>query len=170
MKAQIIFSFIVFVAYTLATIIVFGILPSLSASYYKWEEKHKCGWLFSATMFTMAVTLLPAWLTLSEGSTFQFLSFICPASLIFVGAAPKFENDSIIEKWLHPIAAIICAVCAICWLLFVGHLWWLMLICFVVFLAIALLTKTLIKSAVFWFEMVAFIATYIGLFTLLTVT
>ena len=67
MKAQIIFSFIVFVAYTLATIIVFGILPSLSASYYKWEEKHKCGWLFSATMFTMAVTLLPAWLTLSEG-------------------------------------------------------------------------------------------------------
>ena len=45
MKAQIIFSFIVFVAYTLATIIVFGILPSLSASYYKWEEKHKCGYI-----------------------------------------------------------------------------------------------------------------------------
>ncbi len=169
MKVLIIFSFIVFVTYTVATIVLFGILPSLSASYYKWEEKHKCGWLFSATMFTMAVTLLPAWLTLSEGSTFQFLSFLCPASLIFVGAAPKFENDNI-EKWLHPIAAIICAVCAICWLLFVGHLWWVVLICFVVFLAIALLTKTLIKSAVFWFEMVAFIATYIGLFTLLTVT
>jgi hypothetical protein len=168
MKALIIFSFIVFVAYTVATIVLFGILPSLSASYYKWEEKYKCGWLFSATMFTMAVTLLPAWLTLSEGSTFQFLSFLCPASLIFVGAAPKFETERL-EKWLHPIAAIICAVCAILWLLFVGHLWWVVLISLIVFLAIALLTKTLIKSAVFWFEMIAFVATYNGLFALLII-
>jgi hypothetical protein len=169
MKALIIFSFAIFVTYTLVTIILFGILPSLSASYYKWEEKYKCGWLFSATMFTMAVTLLPAWLTLSEGSTFQFLSFLCPASLIFVGAAPKFENDRL-EKWLHPIAAIICAVCAICWLLLVGHLWRVVLISFVVLLGIGIITKTFKKSAVFWFEMVAFVATYIGIFTLLIVT
>lgn len=157
---------LILVVYNTAAIIQFGPLASLSNTYYYYENKKKgLGWLFRVMMWTMAGTLLPAALELSDAvsswsTNFTFLIFFGIAAIAFVGAAPDFRSSKL-ENAVHMssagIAAAACLLwCAIvCWkLMYIIPIW--LVVCW----GIAFLSKTNKSMRDWWWEMVAFGATY----------
>ena len=110
----------IFTAYNAAIIGVFGMPTSLSDSFYLLQSKKKgLGYLFTAMMFSMALCLMPAWLSISDSMpgwehNLTFLAFFAAAAICFVGAAPAFRNVGI-EHNMHMWAAKSCAVFAIAW-------------------------------------------------------
>ena len=96
---------------------------------------------------------------MSEGSDFQFLAFLAPASIAFVGTAPKFL-DTDLENKVHSIAALVAAACSLAWVILVTPYWWIILV-WLGFVAIAaVLTSTYKTSLVYWLETIAFGATF----------
>jgi len=165
MKILVILSFIVFVLYLAisAKIFKFKIPSSLSETFYLYQDKDKCGYIFSAIIIICGSLILPAWLKMAEGNPYQFLAFLCPLSILFVGAAPNF-NGVDMESKIHPIAAILCAICSLSWILFIAHLWWIVLIFIAIFGVLSYFSKSYKSSYVFWIEMVIFFSTYMTLF------
>lgn len=158
-------SFAVFLAYLAAVFIVFREVPkSLSNTYYMFQEK-KDGlkWLFPALIAVMVFTLMPAWLELSDGSNWQFLSFLCPASLLFVGAAPAFKSSNL-ESTVHTVAALLSAFFGLAWVLvFCTFGLWFVLVSFMCIYLLSIFTNSYQTSYTFWLEMVAFLAVYMGI-------
>jgi hypothetical protein len=113
-------SFAVFLAYNITAICIFGMPSSLSDTFYLYQsKKNGLGYIFTAMMFTMALSLMPAWLSISDAVSgwehnLTFLAFFAAAMICFVGAAPAFRNIGI-ENKVHMIAAKSCAVFAIAW-------------------------------------------------------
>lgn len=160
-----IISFLIFISYIVAAIVVFKTVPkSLSETYYMYQNKKKgLEWLFPSLILIMVATLMPSWIELSEGSNWQFLSFLCPASLLFVGAAPAFRSCDI-ESKVHTYSATLAAIFGLLWIiLFIPYGMWIILGSVLVILALSLSTKTLKSSFTFWLEMVAFLSVYIGI-------
>lgn len=158
-------SFLIFIIYLISTICVFKTVPkSLSETYYMYQNKKKgLEWLFPFLILIMVATLMPSWIELSEGSNWQFLSFLCPASLLFVGAAPAFRSCDI-ESKVHTYAATLSAIFGLLWIiLFISYGIWIILGSVLVILVLSLSTKTLKSSFTFWIEMIAFLAVYISL-------
>lgn len=157
-------SFAIFLGYLMAVFGVFSEVPkSLSNTYYMFQEK-KDGlkWLFPVLILVMVFTLMPAWIELSNGSNWQFLSFLCPASLLFVGAAPAFKSSSL-ENTVHTVAAMLSAFFGILWvLIFCQAGIWILLASLLVIVILSLTTETVKSSYTFWLEMVAFLAVYVG--------
>lgn len=149
----------IFVAYNAVAIAIFGIPESLSNTYYLYKEKYNKGWLFPLMMYAVVALMMPAWITLSEGSNFQFLAFLAPASLMFVGTAPRFK-DSQLESRVHTISAIIAAACSLLWVALVTP-YWVAIPIYVVFEgAKAFFSKTYKTCLVYWLEQVAFLSTF----------
>lgn len=159
-----IISISIFLIYLGFTFGIFKRIPkSLSDTYYMYKEKKEwLKFLFPIMIFCVSGLLLPAWLDATEGSTLQFLSFLTCASIMFVGASPNFKNVGI-ESKIHVISAIISAICAIAWCIFVTHTWYVILLCLIVMVILAFITKTLKTSYVFWLEMVAFSSLFVSL-------
>lgn len=156
---SIIIATVIFVAYDAVAIALFGIPESLSNTYYLYKEKYNKGWLFCLMMYLVVAFMMPAWITLSEGSDFQFLAFLAPASIMFVGTAPRFK-DSQLESRVHTVSAIIAAACSLLWVALVTPYWWVMLI-WLGFIALAsILTSSYKTCLVYWLEMVAFGSTF----------
>lgn len=156
---SIIIATIIYVAYNAISLAYFGVPDSLSMTYYLWKQKFNKGYLFPLMMYAVVAFMMPAWITMSEGSDFQFLAFLAPASIAFVGTAPKFL-DTDLENKVHSIAALIAAVCSLAWVVLVTPYWWLILVWFG-FVAIAsVLTSTYKTSIVYWLETIAFGATF----------
>lgn len=153
----------IYVAYNAVSLAIFGILESLSNTYYLYNEKCNKGWLFCAMMYTVVALMMPAWLTLSEGSDFQFLAFLAPASILFVGSAPKFK-DSSLENKVHSFSAIIAAACSLAWVAVITPYWWMILIWLGLISGVLAITKTY-SCLVFWLEQVAFGATFTAAIT-----
>lgn len=149
----------IYIAYNAICLALFSIPESLSNTYYLWKEKNGKGWLFCLMMYLVVALMMPAWISLSEGSNFQFLAFLAPASIMFVGSAPRFK-DSQLESRVHTISAIIAAVCSLLWVALVTPYWVLILGWFVCSAGFALITKTCKVSFVYWLEMVAFGSTF----------
>lgn len=148
-----------FVAYNAVAIAFFGIPESLSMTYYLYKEKCNKGWLFCLMMYAVVALMMPAWITMSEGSNFQFLAFLAPAAIAFVGTAPAFLSSDI-ENKVHSIAALIAAACSLLWVIIVTPYWW-TIIMFLVFVVVeSIISKTYKTSYVYWLEMVAFGATF----------
>ncbi len=150
---------VIFVAYDAVAIVLFGIPESLSNTYYLYKEKCNKGWLFCLMMYLVVALMMPAWISLSEGSNFQFLAFLAPASIMFVGTAPRFK-DSQLESRVHTISAIIAAACSLLWVAFVTPYWWVMLIWFGFIALTAILTSSYKTCLVYWLEQVAFGSTF----------
>ena len=149
----------IYVVYNAISMAYFGILDSLSNTYYLYKEKCGKGWLFCLMMYTVVLLMMPAWIGLSEGSNWQFLAFLAPASIMFVGTAPRFK-DSNLENKVHSISAIIAAICSIAWVALVTPYWWLILI-WTGFVALAAIFTSSYKSAyTYWLETIAFGATF----------
>lgn len=152
-----------FVAYNIIAIMLFGVPKSLSTTYYLFKSReNSLKSLFPAMIVLLCIFLMPCWIELSKNSTFQFLSFLSPAALMFVGFAPAF-NDNKMEALVHSIAAYACAVISILWIIFVTPYWYVILVIFAIITAIAIFTKTWKTCYTYWLEMVAFISTFISI-------
>ena len=149
----------IYLAYNAICVALFSIPESLSNTYYLWREKNGKGWLFCLMMYAVVALMMPAWISLSEGSNFQFLAFLAPASIAFVGTAPKFK-DSQLESRVHTVSAIIAAACSLLWVALVTPYWWVMLI-WLGFIALAAILTSSYKTAyTYWLETIAFGSTF----------
>ena len=149
----------IYVAYNAISLANFGVPQSLSMTYYLWKEKLNKGYLFPCMMYAVVAFMMPAWISLSEGSNFQFLAFLAPMSIAFVGTAPKFKNDKL-EGNVHSISAVIAAVCSLAWVALVTPYWWVILIWFGLIAIASILTSSSKTCLVYWLEQVAFGATF----------
>ena len=163
----VIFSLVVFLSYNIIALKFFGIPKSLSETFYLWDRKiKKLGYCFTGMMFTMAASLLPAWLDLGEvmstWSTYlQPLAFFTCAAICFVGAAPAFRSNKL-EGTVHTVAAITAAVASLAWCLIVC--WQIMYVPIIAAGLVALaacLSKTFKSGLTYWLEMMAFGATFV---------
>ena len=156
---SIIIATVVYVAYNVISLVLFDVPESLSNTYYLYKEKWDKGWLFCLMMYTVVLFMMPAWIGLSEGSNFQFLAFLAPASIAFVGTAPRFK-DSQLESRVHTVSAIIAAACSLMWVALVTP-YWVSIPIYVVFDgAKAFFSKTYKTCLVYWLEQVAFLSTF----------
>ena len=153
-------AFAIYLIYNAFALGCFGVPKSLSMTFYLFKEKKNwlCIW-FPIMMLTMAGALLPAWLEISNGSDLQFMAFLAAAGIIFTGAAPAFESSDL-EKRVHTGSAAFAALFALLWVALVAHLWYVILIWLVAITIIALLTKTVKSSYIYWLETVAFLSTF----------
>ena len=149
----------IYVAYNAFSLAIFGVPESLSNTYYLYKEKWNKGWLFCLMMYLVVALMMPAWISLSEGSNFQFLAFLAPASIAFVGTAPRFK-DSQLESRVHTISAVIAAACSLLWVALVTPYWWVMLIWFGFIALASVLTSSYKTCLVYWLEQVAFGSTF----------
>lgn len=155
---SIIVATVIYVAYNAVSLAIFGVPESLSNTYYLYKEKWNKGWLFCLMMYLVVALMMPAWISLSEGSNFQFLAFLAPASIMFVGTAPRFK-DSQLESRVHTVSAIIAAVCSLLWVALVTPYWWVMLIWWGIISGCFTITKSY-SCYTYWLEQVAFGSTF----------
>lgn len=149
----------IYVAYNAICLALFGIPESLSNTYYLWKERNGKGWLFSLMMYSVVALMMPAWITMSEGSDFQFLAFLAPAAIAFVGTAPRFK-DTTLENHVHMTSAYLAAAFALAWVALVTPYCWVILIWLCIVAALSVLTSSYRKALVYWLEQVAFGATF----------
>ena len=169
-----IWSFLIFLTYTLITILVFKTIPSsFSDTFYLWESKKRnLGYIFTIVMFMMGILLIAPWLNIAsllmiEGALFhnwllEFLPFIAICGIMLVGAAPLFKSY---QEKVHTTGALIAAVPSIIWMI-VANYWWWILICLIICLTLALITRSIKSSYVFWLEMILFFGIFILLILL----
>lgn len=151
----------IYVAYNTISLVYFDVPESLSNTYYLYKEKCGKGWLFCVMMYAVVLLMMPAWIGLSEGSNWQFLAFLAPASIMFVGTAPRFK-DSDLENKVHSISAIIAAICSLVWVAIVTPFWWVILICLGLVVLAAVFTSSYKTAYVYWLEQVAFLSTFVS--------
>ena len=163
----VLFAFGVYIVYNTISMVLFGVPHSLSMTYYLFKEQgFKLRYLFPALIVTMVVCLMPGWIEISEGSTYQFTAFLSAAGLAFVGAAPAFR-DCKIENKVHMVSAACAAVFALLWCCVVCYqiAWIIVPLSLIVVWATAFITKTHKTAATYWWEMVAFLATFVTIIT-----
>jgi hypothetical protein len=153
----------IYVAYNAISLAFFGIPESLSNTYYLWKERSNKGWLFPLMMYAVVALMMPAWITMSEGSDFQFLAFLAPSAIAFVGTAPAFKSDNL-ENKVHSISAVIAAACSLAWVALVTSHWCVILIWFYIVASLALFTSSYKTYLVYWLETIAFGATFTSAF------
>ena len=154
MTTLIIISFVIFLAYLIATYAWFGIPYSISDTYYKLEaRKPGAGWLFSAMCVSVGGLLMPALLDMTADH-YQFSVFLACAGLIFVGAAPQFKLS--LTNVVHYGSAAVCCVFSQVWVILSGC-WWVSLLSF----TICLLLANRDRKWMFWIEIAAIGATYL---------
>lgn len=149
----------IYLAYNAIFLTVFGIPKSLSDTYYLWKEHYGKGYLFCLMMYAVVALLMPAWITMSEGSDFQFLAFLAPAAIAFVGTAPRFK-DTELENHVHMTSAYLAAAFALAWVALVTPYWWMILIWLCSITCLAVLTSSYKKALVYWLETIAFGSTF----------
>lgn len=149
----------IYVAYNAISLALFDVPESLSNTYYLYKEKSNKGWLFPLMMYAVVALMMPAWITLSEDSDFQFLAFLAPAAIAFVGTAPAFKSDDL-ENKVHSISAVIAAACSLAWVALVTPHWCVILIWFYIVVSLSLLTSSYKTCLVYWLEQVAFGSTF----------
>ena len=156
---SIIVATVIYVAYNAISLANFGVMHSLSMTYYLWQEKNGKGFIFSLMMYAVVALMMPSWITMSEGSDFQFLAFLAPASIAFVATAPAFLSSGL-EGKVHEISAYLAAGFSLAWVCLVTPYWWIILVWLAIVAALVFWTKTLKSSYIYWLETVAFGATF----------
>lgn len=156
----VIIAFFIYLIYNGIALKLFGVPQSLSMTYYLFQnKKYWTRIFFPIMMIGMAFLLLPAWLEISVGSPFQFLSFLAAAGIMFTGAAPAFLSSSM-EKTVHTTGAICAAVFALLWVILVSKLWWTIPLWLVTLGLTMWVTKTIKSSYIYWLETIAFMSTF----------
>jgi hypothetical protein len=143
-----------------------GIPTSISETTYL--NKKYGPQLFLAWAVLSSLPLMIFWLTISSGQTYQFLVFLCCASLIFVGVASKFKES--LTHAVHVGSALISAVTAAAWSFIYTPLWHITLLIFT--LCVVCGVKIEGKDAdisgrnalTFFAELAAFLNVYISTF------
>lgn len=167
--AQLLFliAFGIFFLYSLVVGIIFGILPSLSASYYALETKFKAGRVFQVMLGSVSLLMMSVLLSVTKGYWFQFLAFFATAPLLFTAAAPKFRSPGpavTLEAGVHGKSATFAAVMSIiltcCCVIFIDKPSWFLLIAGpLVGLIGYLINKR--NNKIYWAEYVCFAIVFI---------
>ena len=151
---------VIYIVYNIVSLKMFGVPNSLSETFYLFKEKKEwMKYLFPIMMVSLVVFLMPAWLEISVGSPFQFLSFLAAAGIMFTGAAPAFLSSSM-EKTVHTTGAICAAIFALLWVILVSKLWWTIPLWLVTLGLTMWVTKTIKSSYIYWLETIAFMSTF----------
>ena len=157
---------LIFTIYNIAALSKFGIPSSLSATFYLWNGiKPNLGYIFTGMMFALALTLMPAWLEITEviscwSHYLTVLPFLGAGSIAFVGSAPAFRGCKL-ENKVHMVSAALAAVFSLLWCAVVCYkIAWIIPISLVLCWGIAFATKTNKTGRDWWWEMVAFLATF----------
>lgn len=141
MKALMIsISLITFTGYLIFIYLRFGVLPNISESFYHIKNK------FLFILWTLG-TALPI-MVLGESGW----SFFSGAFLIVVGVASDARSTEMTGR-VHSICAKGTVALGFAFLVFVLHLWWLVLIAVA---GIALMNYLKIKNDVWWIECLAY--------------
>lgn len=98
----------IFVTYVGFIWIKYGILPSISYSYYELPKKLKP--LFTLFCWGFALPVAIIGITLAEESIWQFLAFFASGGIMFVGTAPDFKSETGNDKIIHYVSALISVI------------------------------------------------------------
>jgi hypothetical protein len=142
----------IFVSYVAFILYRYGVLPSISESWYVLPQNQKA--LF--TLFTWGVGI-PMLFYDSEAL------FIAGSALTFVGAATQFKTTAAFTKQVHYIGAVVGIVVPLLYFGFASKNW-VPLIAQVVGTAVVMLAKT--SNKIWWTEIVAFVCVLTGMLTL----
>ena len=104
MVVLIIISALVMVAYLATMTALYGTGDYVSD--YAYMGKHR--WLFSATMATSSITLLPV--MMEKGGIAPFLAFFAVFGLVLVGGEPLYKKEK-----MHSIGAFTALICSTLW-------------------------------------------------------
>ena len=156
---SVIIATVIYVAYNAISLANFGVPQSLSMTYYLWKEKSNKGFLFPCMMYIVVALMMPAWITMSEGSDFQFLAFLAPTAIAFVATAPAFLSGGL-ENSVHMWSAVLAAICSLAWVILVTPYWWTIPVWFGFVAIAAIFTSSYKTSYIYWLETVAFGATF----------
>ena len=142
------YMFVVFVSYLTYVVSKFGVLPSISDSYYLMKSK------IPFTLFIWSIAIP----TILVGDT--ALMFFAGSFLAFVGAAPAFREEQ--EGIVHVVGAIggITLGVVSMWVDF--HLWYLSIL-LISFAVLAQIFKKKFKNHTWWVEIASFTILFIGM-------
>ncbi len=151
-----IFQACIFIAYVLFIYLLFGVLPSISDSWYKLQEKGGV-WYSLFTWFCYGIGI-PMWFqTNGSAPAFFFLSGI---GLVCVGVATMFKLKDSITPYVHFIGATVGIVAGLVGIGLEREDW----IPAMLFVAVsACITLFKVKNATWWIEITAFLCIIMGL-------
>ena len=146
-----------FCLYVVITTWLFFIPESLSSSYYLWKTAKSP---FRFFLIVTSLLLAAPMIALGKESIWQFTGFLAPACLMFTGVAADFKNKELIDRWVHPLCAVICAISSIVWICCIAEMPLFLLTSFIICGIMALVTRTVKKSYIFWLEMSCFLSIF----------
>lgn len=139
----------VFVSYVLFLVIKFGVLSSISESWYRLKDLGGV-WYSLFTWFCFGIGFLMLFQT---NGTYPSLFFISGTGLSAVGVATMFKLEKSIEPKIHIAGAAVCIVAALFGIGLEKNIWF-PLICFTI---VSLASSVLdIKNKMWWIEIIAF--------------
>lgn len=154
---------IIFVGFVILGIIKFGWQRSYSAFASKWTEAvpiddhtHLWSIVTMVVAFLMAIPMIGS----GEGSPWQFLGFFAPVYLGVVALTPEYETNKR-QKVIHIVGTAVCALATLFWLGLVVGDWKVLVLSFIAAYIVAIVTKTIERSLLFWSEMAMFAAVFI---------
>lgn len=142
-------STITFISYVLFITLKYGVLPSISDSYYK----HNSKLLFFLFMLGVG---LPITLMASSG-----LMFFSGVLFILCGCAPAFKSDKYsLEDDVHKVGAL-GGICLLLCYFIISHFYLPIILAILIEFPVYLLNP---KNKTFWLEIIAFVTLIIGLY------
>jgi len=145
-----IIQFIVFVLYVGSITTVYGVLPSISDSWYSLPQRYKP--LF--TFFTWGIGI-PMFF---YGSGAMFLSGI---GLVFVGTATQFRMTEAYTKYIHFAGAALGIILPLLDLVIVFGVW---IPIIIQSIGTLLIVQSKVSNKLWWVEVLAFISIMIGIY------
>lgn len=150
-------SFTIYILYNIITLWKVKKIPNnLSNTYYVWPK-----WVFPLVILLMVWPMMPSWLALTTGTSWQFLPLLTCASATLAALSPDYLHSDI-ENRLHSSCVI--AVISMIILLFLAGKFIMFLDILIKLLLIGFLfnKKGFKQTWVYWLETSLFLATYIS--------
>lgn len=148
----IIITLCIFIGYIVYILARFGIIPSISDSYYYLENKDKgTGLYFTVWCGLITTFTLPPSMAVCEAWWQSLLAIVMCVGLLFVSASPAFYNKK--YRPYHLVGAILSAGCAVTLSLVFGY-WYIVLISAIIGSIIQFCT--LKRDITLWLEIACF--------------
>ena len=146
----------IFVSYITFLVIKFGVLPSISESWYQLRDLGGVWYsLFSWFCFGLGFTMF-----FQTNGDVPYLFFLSGAGLSMIGVLTMFKLKNDIQPYIHFVGCFISVVCGFFGIGIERHTW----IPLIGFLIIStLLNFILKKNKMWWWEILAFTSIILGL-------
>lgn len=148
-----VYQIIIFLSYMTFITIKFGIIPSISDSYYYLDEKYNIMFLIFCWSLGFSFMLYPM------GQSFFF--FLGGSALIITGVATEFRSGVKLTKTVHNISAI-SSILFLFLGLIVEYQMWIPFVLSLLFVLYAVNSK--LRNKIWWVEVVSITLIMIGFF------